>query len=191
MVSFEAPPAMIHGKAFAQTWLHHHCGNVPAHNIERGGWTRVGHGQANSGTGPIESVLRVEKLWAAMELPSAGSGGKLHLAARRRRVCFVARQPVEARHSQANSGWVHALLRTASLVRCGRAGLEGCLMPENVDYRGYHLSVLHSPPRWYAGIHPRLPDQPRPNRREQIASGATREEAIEKAERTVDRPLET
>jgi hypothetical protein len=62
-------------------------------------------------------------------------------------------------------------------------------MPEDVDYQGYHLSVMHSAPRWYAAIHPRRPDQPKPNRREEIASGATREEAIGEAERTIDRLL--
>jgi hypothetical protein len=62
-------------------------------------------------------------------------------------------------------------------------------MPEDIDYRGYHLSVMHSAPRWYAAIHPTHSHQPKPNRREEIASGATREEAIGEAERTVDRLL--
>jgi hypothetical protein len=75
------------------------------------------------------------------------------------------------------------------LVRCGRAGLEGHLMPEDIDYRGYQLSIMHSAPRWYAAIHPTLSHQPKPNRREELASGATREEAIGEAERTVNRLL--
>jgi hypothetical protein len=64
-------------------------------------------------------------------------------------------------------------------------------MTEDVDYKGYHLSVMHSAPRWYAAIHSRLPHQARPNRHEEITSGATREEAIAEAKRTVDRLLKT
>jgi hypothetical protein len=62
-------------------------------------------------------------------------------------------------------------------------------MTEDVDYRGYHLSVMHSAPRWYAAVHPRLPHQAKPNRHEEIASGPTREQAIVAAMRTVDRLL--
>jgi hypothetical protein len=62
-------------------------------------------------------------------------------------------------------------------------------MPEDIDYRDYHLSVMHSASRWHVAIHPRLAHQPKPNRREEIASGATREQAIGEAERTVDRLL--
>lgn len=60
-------------------------------------------------------------------------------------------------------------------------------MSEDIQYRGYQLSIMHSAPRWYAGIHPMLSHQVKPNRREEMASGATRDEAIAEAERTVDR----
>jgi hypothetical protein len=89
---------------------------------------------------------------------------------------------------QTQTGGV-ALLTTAPPSAAAEQGLEGHLMPEDIDYRGYHLSIMHSAPRWYAAIHPRLSHQAKPNPRKEIASGATREEAIAEAERTVDRLL--
>jgi hypothetical protein len=63
-------------------------------------------------------------------------------------------------------------------------------MPEYIDYRGYHLSIMRSGPRWYAAIHPRFPHQAKPCRHEEIASGATQAEAITAATRKVDWLLE-
>ena len=101
---------------------------------------------------------------------------------------FPAADVSQARAIKPRSARLRYLGRSPSCAAAER-GLEGHLMPEDIDYRGYHLSILHSAPRWYAAIRPRLSHQPRPNRREEIASGATREEAIGEAKRTVDRLL--
>jgi hypothetical protein len=49
----------------------------------------AGAAQTNPDADRVGTVLRGLKPWAAMELPSAGSGGKLHLATRRRRVASL------------------------------------------------------------------------------------------------------
>jgi hypothetical protein len=60
-------------------------------------------------------------------------------------------------------------------------------MSEDIEYRGYHLNIMQSAPRWYAAIRPKLSHQAKPTQREEMASGATRDEAIVEAKRIVDR----
>jgi hypothetical protein len=60
-------------------------------------------------------------------------------------------------------------------------------MTEDVYYREYCLTIMQNPPRWDVGIYPTLPKQRKPHPAQEVASAATRDEALAEAKRRVDR----